>query len=39
MSLDTNSYGSAYTEPPLGSFEDDLESVPSQYLVNTKQQI
>jgi hypothetical protein len=28
-----------YTIPALVSFEGDLESVSSQYLVNTKQQI
>lgn len=39
MSSSANNHGPTYTVLALGSLEGDLESVSSQYLVNTKQQI
>ena len=38
MSSYTNNHGPTYTVLALGKLEGDMESVSSQYLVNTKQQ-
>lgn len=39
MSSYANNHGPTYTVLALGKLEVDMESVSSQYLVNTKQQI